>query len=219
LQRMDTDSTSSKDAHETILRAFKKKEIDILIGTQMIAKGHDFPNVSLIGVISADTALHWPDFRASERTFDLLTQVAGRAGRGAIPGKVLIQTFAPFHYAIQSAKDHDFLEFYGKEIKIRKELEMPPFSRLVQVIIKGKSEKEVVRQILGLSRDLKATLTGSEIKILGPAPCLVSKQHGFYLWNFYLKGPEIAPLRQLLDETLAKFKKTAITLTIDVDPQ
>ncbi len=218
-ERMDTDSTSRKDAHETILRAFKKKEIDILIGTQMIAKGHDFPNVSLIGVISADTALHLPDFRASERTFDLLTQVAGRAGRGDIPGKVLIQTFVPSHYAIQSAKDHDFLEFYEKEIMIRKELQMPPFSRLVQVIAKGKNEKEVVRQVLGLSRDLQTALANSEIKILGPAPCLVSKQHGFYLWNFYLKGPEIAIMRRYLDETLAKFKKAGITLTIDVDPQ
>jgi len=216
--RMDTDSTSRKDTHETILRAFKKKEIDILIGTQMIAKGHDFPNVSLIGVISADTALYRPDFRASERTFDLLTQVAGRAGRGDIPGKVLIQTFVPFHYAIQSAKDHDFLEFYEKEITIRKELQMPPFTRLVQVIVKGKNEKEVVRHILYLSRDLETRLAGSDVKVLGPAPCATSKQHGFYLWNFYLKGREMSSLRHFLDEALTKFKKAGVTLTINVDP-
>jgi primosomal protein N' (replication factor Y) len=217
--RMDTDSTSRKDAHETILRAFKKKELDILIGTQMIAKGHDFPNVSLIGVVSADTALYVPDFRAGERTFDLLTQVAGRAGRGDIPGKVLIQTFAPFHYAIQSAKDHDFLEFYEKEIAIRSELQMPPFLRLIQVIAKGKIEKEVVRQILHLSREIQGLLDGSAIKILGPAPCATSKQHGFYLWNFYMKGPEIWPIRRILDESLVKFKKAGVSWTLDVDPQ
>ncbi len=217
--RMDTDSTAHKDAHETILRAFRKKEIDILIGTQMIAKGHDFPNVSLIGVISADTALHVPDFRSSERTFDLLTQVAGRAGRGDIPGKVLIQTFVPFHYAIQSAKDHDFLEFYGKEIRVRSELEMPPFTRLIQVIGKGKNEKEVVRRMMELTRALESAVKGTPMRLLGPAPCAVSKQHGMFFWNFYLKGPDMTQMRRVLDETLTASKKAGVVLSVDVDPQ
>ena len=179
LGRMDTDSTSRKDSHENILRAFKKREIDILIGTQMIAKGHDFPNVSLCGVISADTALHIPDFRSSERTFDLLTQVAGRAGRGDVPGRVLIQTFVPHHYAVRSAKDHNFYEFYEKEIALRHELAMPPFSHLVQVVVRGVNEKNVVRHVLGLAKAFRASARG--IDVLGPAPCLNSRQHGqFY---------------------------------------
>ncbi len=217
--RMDADSTSRKDSHETILRAFKKREIDILIGTQMIAKGHDFPNVSLIGVISADTALHIPDFRAAERTFSLLTQVAGRAGRGDIPGKVLIQTTMPHHYSIQSAKDHNYLEFYEKEIVYRKELTMPPVTHLVKIILSGASEKEVVRQIILLSRLLESRMDKQTLGILGPAPCLTSKEKGLYRWNLYLKGPTVEMIRPVLKETLKEFKRVKVMLTVDVDPQ
>jgi primosomal protein N' (replication factor Y) (superfamily II helicase) len=216
--RMDTDSTARKDAHESILRAFKKHEIDVLIGTQMIAKGHDFPNVSLIGVISADTALHIPDFRSSERTFDLLTQVAGRAGRGGVPGRVLIQTLVPHHYAIQSAKDHDFLEFYEKEIELRRELSMPPFSRLVQVILRGLNEKNVVRHILELAKLFRAAGPAANVAVLGPAPALNSKENGQYFWNLYLKGPEIAGINAFIKETLSHFKKKGVTVIVDVDP-
>ncbi len=219
LGRMDSDSTSRKDSHENILRAFRKREIDILIGTQMIAKGHDFPNVSLIGVISADTALHIPDFRAAERTFDLLTQVAGRAGRGDIPGKVIIQTYVPHHYSIQSAKDHDYHEFYEKEIVFRKELSMPPYTHLVMVILSGGVEKDVVRQILGLAKLLESRIDGSKFKIMGPAPCLVSKERGEYRWNLYLKGPSIEEINPVLKAVLHEFKKVKVRATIDVDPQ
>ncbi len=218
LARMDTDSTSRKDSHATILRAFKKREIDILIGTQMIAKGHDFPNVSLIGVISADTALHIPDFRSSERTFDLLTQVGGRAGRGDVPGKVLIQTFVPHHYAIQSAKDHDFLEFYNKEITLRRELSMPPFSHLIQVLVRGADEKNVVKHVLLLAKALRVQAAAAGVEVVGPAPCLNSKEHGQFYWNVYLKGPQVAALRAFLRETLAAFKKRGVLLAVDVDP-
>jgi primosomal protein N' (replication factor Y) len=217
--RMDSDSTSKKDAHETILRAFKKKEIDVLIGTQMIAKGHDFPNVSLIGVISADTALHIPDFRAAERTFDLLTQVAGRAGRGDIPGKVIVQTYVPHHYSIQSAKDHDYHEFYEKEIVFRKELGLPPYSHLIQLILSGYDEKEVLRQILTLAKLIETKTTGGVFKTMGPAPCLISKERGEFRWNLYLKGPSIEAMNPFLKDVLAEFKRTKTRLTIDVDPQ
>lgn len=216
--RMDSDSTSKKGSHESILRAFKKREIDILIGTQMIAKGHDFPNVSLIGVISADTALHIPDFRSAERTFDLLTQVAGRAGRGDIPGRVLVQTYVPHHYSIQSAKDHDYREFYDKEIVFRKELEMPPFSHLINVILTGPVERDVMRQILELSRFLQSRVD-SRFKVLGPAPCLVSKEKGEYRWNFYLRGSSVEEMNPVLRKTLEDFKKRKVRVTIDVDPQ
>lgn len=218
LGRMDTDSMTRKGAHEAILKAFKKREIDILIGTQMIAKGHDFPNVSLIGVISADTALHIPDFRSSERTFDLLTQVAGRAGRGDVPGKVLIQTFVPHHAAIQSAKDHDFLEFYGKEIVLRRELSLPPFTHLVRVIVRGALEKDVVRTILTLAKDLGARSAEKSMRLLGPAPCINSKQHGQFYWNLFLSGPSVARINPYLKETLSTLKKNRVTVAVDVDP-
>ena len=217
--RMDSDSTQKKDAHETILRAFKRREIDILIGTQMIAKGHDFPNVSLIGVVSADTALHIPDFRAAERTFDLLTQVAGRAGRGDIPGKVLIQTTVPHHYSIQSAKDHDYLGFYEKEIIFRKELEMPPFKALIRVIGSAQGEKELVRQLLMLVKEIESGMDKKNFKILGPAPCLVSKERGLFRWNFYVKGPGFEELNRLFKESLRRFRPRGVLLAVDVDPQ
>ncbi|MGH7198649.1 MAG: replication restart helicase PriA [Candidatus Omnitrophota bacterium] len=216
--RMDSDSTSKKGSHESILRAFKRRELDVLIGTQMIAKGHDFPNVSLIGVISADTALHIPDFRSAERTFDLLTQVAGRAGRGDIPGKVLVQTYVPHHYSIQSAKDHDYHEFYDKEIQFRKELEMPPYSHLVNVILTGPVERDVMRQILELAKFLQSRVDG-RFKVLGPAPCLVSKEKGEFRWNFYLRGGRIEEMNPVLRKTLEEFKKRKVRVTIDVDPQ
>ncbi len=218
LGRMDTDSMAKKDAHETILKSFKKKEIDILIGTQMIAKGHDFPNVSLIGVISADTALHIPDFRSSERTFDLLTQVAGRAGRGDVPGKVVIQTFVPHHYSIQSAKDHDFLEFYDKEIVLRRELSMPPFTHLVRVLVKGAAERDVVRTILELSKEIRARSEDGPIRVLGPAPCINSKEHGQFYWNLFLKGPDVPCIHLFFKPILESHKKIRGSIAVDVDP-
>ena len=135
--RMDSDTTGAKDAHAKILGQFRRGDIDILIGTQMIAKGLDFPNVTLVGVIYADLSLMMPDFRAAERTFQLLTQVAGRAGRGDVPGEVLIQTYAPFHPAVQSARHADFDTFYDQEIEMRREMRYPPFVRLTTVLFKG----------------------------------------------------------------------------------
>lgn len=218
--RMDRDSTSRKDAHEMILSAFKDREIQILIGTQMIAKGHDFPNVSLIGVVSADTALHVPDFRAAERTFSLLTQVAGRAGRGDILGKVQIQTLVPHHYSIQSAKDHDYLEFYAKEIQFRRELYLPPYSHLIQITASGPDEKEVMRQIVGLARAFEKKLTGQKwFKVMGPAPSPSSKEKNEFFWSLYFKGPNISTMNPILKEVLGEFKKSKIKLLVDVDPQ
>ena len=220
MSRMDTDSMARKDAHEMMLKAFKNHEIDILIGTQMIAKGHDFPRVSLIGVISADTALHLPDFRAAERTFDLLTQVAGRAGRGDIPGRVLIQTHVPHHYSIQSAKHHDYLEFYEKEIGFRRELRMPPFSELVRIIFAGPLEKEVIRQIFLFGKLLEVIMRDSEnLSVLGPAPCLISREKGSFYWHLFAKGPSVTLVNPLLKQALAQFKKSRVTITVDVDPQ
>ena len=219
IARMDSDSTARKDAHEHILSAFRKREIDILIGTQMIAKGHDFPYVSLIGAVSADTALHIADFRSAERTFDLLTQVAGRAGRGDIAGRVLVQTTVPHHYAIQSAKDHDYREFYEKEIQFRKELRMPPYSELVRILTSGREERQLVRESILLARHLEAELSGRHCEILGPAPCLISKERGLYRWNLLIKTPGVAQTNPILREALHRFKSSGIFIVVDVDPQ
>ncbi len=139
--RMDRDTTSRRHSHQQILKGLESGKIDILVGTQMIVKGHDFPNVTFVGVVSADTSLHFPDFRSSERTFQLLTQVAGRAGRGEVFGEVVIQTFNPDHYSILRAKDHDFIGFYQEEIQFRKALDYPPFSRFINFRLVGNSEK------------------------------------------------------------------------------
>jgi primosomal protein N' (replication factor Y) len=138
---MDRDTTSRKHSHQQILKSLESGKIDILVGTQMIVKGHDFPNVTFVGVVSADTSLHFPDFRSSERTFQLLTQVAGRAGRGEVFGEVVIQTYNPDHYSILKAKDHDFIGFYLEENQFRQALDYPPFSRLVNFRLVGNSEK------------------------------------------------------------------------------
>lgn len=218
IARMDADSTARKDGHETILRAFRKKEIDVLVGTQMIAKGHDFANVSLIGVISADTALHVPDFRAAERTFDLLTQVAGRTGRGDVPGRVIVQTEVPHHYAIQAAKNHDFEGFYEKEMVFRRELHYPPVTRLVKVIAHGPDERIVVKQMLTFSRWVEALLGQSGVTLAGPAPALLSKTEGEFFWNLFLKSPTVEAATALLKKAFEGFRKGGVQFAVDVDP-
>ena len=138
---MDRDTTSRKHSHQQILKRLEAGHTDILVGTQMIVKGHDFPNVTFVGVVSADSSLHFPDFRSSERTFQLLTQVAGRAGRGETIGEAVIQTFNPDHYSILRAKDHDFIGFYREEMGFREALDYPPFSRLINFRVVSNSEK------------------------------------------------------------------------------
>jgi primosomal protein N' (replication factor Y) len=139
--RMDRDTVSRKSSHQRILSKLRRGEVNLLIGTQMITKGHDLPRVTLVGVLAADLSLNVPDFRAGERTFQLLTQVAGRAGRGGAAGEVVIQTFSPEHYSIQKAKNHDFIGFYQEESQFRKALDYPPFSRLINFRLVGNSEK------------------------------------------------------------------------------
>lgn len=219
IARMDTDTTSRAGSHEKILSAFRKKEIDILLGTQMITKGHDFPGVTLIGVISADTALHLPDFRSAERTFSVLTQVAGRAGREAAAGRVFVQTFVPFHYAIIAAKDHDYAEFYQKEIVFREELGMPPFRHLIQVLIAGRDEKIVVKRSLELRNHTEEAAAKAGIDVLGPAPCIVSKRRNLFLWNLYYKAEDAVMMNKFLRERLENFSRQGVMVTVDVDPR
>ncbi len=226
VDRMDRDTTRGKRSHQRILKKVKSGETDILVGTQMIAKGHDFPNVTLVGVIFADLSLNLPDFRSSERTFQLLTQVAGRAGRGINPGKVIIQTFNPDHYSIQISKDQDFAKFYQEEVRFRSELSYPPFSRLINFRIGGTSQNRSIKASDEMGelgrRLLKERAYGGEIEILGPSPAPVLKLKGKYRYQMLVKGSRANPLHRFVKELSEQLNKRwigrGISLTIDVDP-
>ena len=195
--RWDRDATAGKLAHELILDRFVRHDADVLIGTQMIAKGLDLPLVTLVGVVSADTALHLPDFRAGERTFQILTQVAGRAGRSTLGGRVIIQTYTPEHYAIQAASRHDYKAFAAQELDFRVRKGYPPFSRLARLILqhpnkeKAQAEAESVHQRLKLRI---AQLGLPEMTLVGPVPCFVSRLRGRYRWQIVVQAADVHPL-------------------------
>lgn len=226
--RMDRDTTIKKDAHMKMLRTFRSGEADILIGTQMVAKGLDFANVTLVGVISADTALNMPDFRASERAFQLLTQVSGRAGRGRKPGHVIVQTFNPEHESVAAAAEHDYETFYRQEIINRRELAYPPFTRIANIV----SQDEDPRNAESRLRILASYLSGNRLRlegpkiaedgdlmILGPALCPLSRLRGKYRWHLMLKSTDIDHLRQCLRVAFSHLTPTErIGLSIDLDP-
>ncbi len=217
--RMDTDAMIKRGAHRQILGDFRKHKIDILIGTQMIAKGHDFPKVMLVGVVSADTALNLPDFRASERAFNLLTQVAGRAGRGDEVGRVIIQTYNPNHYAIEKSINHDYVGFFEEEINFRRELKYPPFSRIVGIKLRGRNEERVIKVSQDLAANLNAGKIGGSIEIIGPAVDFISKMRGQFRWNIILKGEDPQEMCKLIDVSLEGVKGTSgVIITIDVEP-
>jgi primosomal protein N' (replication factor Y) len=221
LQRMDSDTTSRKGAQEKILSDLEKKEIDILIGTQMITKGHDFPFITLVGVISADTSLNIPDFRASERTFQMLTQVAGRGGRGDAPGKVIIQTFNPEHYALKHAQNHDYKSFYTEEIGFRQSLQYPPFGRIINVRLSSNKKEALVEQAKFIGKQAKklATRLSSGVQIIGPAEAPLAKIRGRFRYQMLIKGQDISALHQIAQELLFKHTDSAVKVTIDVDPE
>ena len=217
ITRMDSDTTGAKDAHAKILGQFRRGDIDILIGTQMIAKGLDFPNVTLVGVIHADLSLQMPDFRAAERTFQLLTQVAGRAGRGDVPGEVFIQTYAPFHPAVQAARRADFETFFDQEIEMRREMRYPPFTRLTTVLFKGQDEAAVDACSKKFAAQLQLHLPGS-VRTTGPMPAPLAKAKGFYrahllLWAASAKDCA-GPLRSLMKSFKAP-KGVAVSANVD----
>lgn len=219
--RMDVDTTKKKGAHERILTAFGSGEADILLGTQMIAKGLDFPNVTLVGVINADTALNLPDFRSSERTFQLLTQVAGRAGRADKAGEVLIQTFNPDHYAIKLAGTHDYEAFYKQEMDFRRKLNYPPYFFTVQLVISHKDEAIAIKKSYEVMALLRTQLT-DQARLLGPIPKPIARTHNLYHYQLLIKyrfepGLELA-LNTVLEMTQARENK-ALRIMIDNEPQ
>jgi len=218
--RMDSDALSRKNDFRRILGDFRAGKIDVLLGTQMIAKGLHFPNVTLVGIIYADLALHQPDFRAGERTFQLLTQVAGRAGRGDVEGEVFVQAFTPFHPAIQCARRHDFNGFYDQELEGREQLDYPPFSRIALLTLKGRNEEKVIFSAEHLKRELAKAVAGMKDVILaGPAPAPLLRAETFYRHQIMLRTRRMSALsRRLaqLTETLALPED--VSLAVDVDP-
>ncbi|MDD5773953.1 MAG: primosomal protein N' [bacterium] len=222
IKRMDLESTRGRESFEDIYKAFLNQEIDILVGTQMVTKGFDFENVTLVGVISADTNLNLPDFRASERTFQLLTQVAGRAGRGEIPGEVIIQTYLPEHYAIQASREHDYKNFYAEELSFREGLNYPPFSFLTNIFIKGPNEERVKeasqKLVLSLCREKKDAK--ARLVILGPAEASISKIKRQYRWQIILKTNVRSFARKALVSAIERTElPKGVTIHFDIDPQ
>lgn len=218
--RMDRDTTSRKGAHGEILGTFRAGEADILIGTQMIAKGLDFPNVTLVGIISADTSLNLPDFRAAERTYQLVSQVAGRAGRGKAPGEVIIQTFDPDHYAIKCAVDHDYVSFFELELQGRQELSYPPYSTLINLTSRSSNEAEAKAVLDELNKAIAALPypLRKNVTIDGPVPAVLSKLKGQYRWHTVLRSVNRDAAIGLLRGAFKANPAVRRRLAVDVDP-
>ena len=215
--RMDFDTTSKKGMHEKMITAFKNQEYDILLGTQIVSKGLDFDNVTLVGVINADTSLNIPDFRSSETTFSLLAQVAGRAGRSTKEGEVIIQTFNPDHYAIQYTKKHDYLGFYNKEMFIRRELKYPPFYYICYLKISGKDSDYIYGEVNKIKKVLENKLENTII--LGPSPCTIFKLNNIYRYGIILKYKKEDNLREVLDKIIDHYKDNSkLKLDINFNP-
>lgn len=223
IARMDVDTTSGKWAHHEILGRVERGEVDILLGTQMIAKGLDFPGVTLVGVINADVGINLPDFRASERTFQLLTQVAGRAGRGPKGGLVMIQTSLPGHYAVQSAIAHDFAGFADRELEERREPRYPPHCRMANIVLSGTIETAVQEAVVEVADWLRSLLVAGEggVELTGPAPCPIDRIRGRWRWHFLLRSGQAGPLGRALHHLLGyplRPGKADLRLAIDRDP-
>jgi len=218
IARMDRDTTSRKGSHQKLVQQMLGRQIDILVGTQMIAKGHDFPGVTLVGVLGADSILNLPDFRAAERSFSLLTQVAGRAGRSCGGGRVLIQTFNPEHFALSCAARQNYDEFYRQELPFRRELGYPPCGHLVNLILSGNSVEQVRLSAERLAEKLHGRIPG--VDVLGPSPCPLARLRGKSRYQILLKAARRPDLRYLLQqvESAEKQLDRGVGLAIDVDP-
>jgi len=220
IARLDRDTTMKRRDFLATLRGVHDRRIDILIGTQMITKGHHFPHVTLVGVVWADASLNLPDFRAGERTFQILSQVTGRAGRGEKPGRVIIQALNPGHYAIAAASNHDYQAFFTEELRLRRSLNFPPFSQLVNLRFDG-AEELLVRRVAEQCGEQARRLSRSEptITILGPAPAPLSRLQGRYRWQLLLKGGDRRRLHALCRQLTANREAGPVKLTVDVDPE
>jgi primosomal protein N' (replication factor Y) len=219
-QRFDADETRKRGAHGRILSAFSRGELDILVGTQMLAKGHDFPGVTLVGIVGADDGLGFPDFRASERTFQLLTQMAGRAGRGELAGTVVLQAYKPDHYAIRAAMTQSYESFYQQEIEFRRRLGYPPYKALVACVCRGKSLPALKEEADWLAAAVRRA-GGQEVRVFGPASPLLARLRGRHRMQLLIRGETAARVRQILTEALRQCeaeRRLPRDLRIDVDP-
>ena len=220
--RMDVDTTRAKDSHEKIYNAFKAGEADILIGTQMVSKGLDFPNVTLVGILSADMSLNLPDYRAAERSFQIITQVAGRAGRGEKEGEVIVQTYTPEHYSLQYAKKYDYEDFYEKEFTIRAMMGYPPFGRLLLINGIGKNEDELKKQMIFLGKKVKEKAEEfGGLEVLGPTPCIIYKIKENYRWQIIVKGEFSSKFSKSIKDLLydkANNVYNDIRVSMDINP-
>ena len=216
--RMDRDTTSARGAQERIFRSWEKGELDILVGTQMVAKGHDVGGVTLVGVILADSSLNLPDFRAAEKTFQIISQVAGRAGRAGQPGRVIVQTLVPGHYCFDHARLHDYPAFFATETEFRRELGYPPFQHLIHLRLDGVDADQVARNAHNLARDLRRQ-EAETVEILGPAPAPIARLRNRYRWQILLKGPSRPALLAAARRAVALMPKgRAVRIHVDVDP-
>ncbi|MBR6906865.1 MAG: primosomal protein N', partial [Selenomonadaceae bacterium] len=214
--RMDRDTTARKLAHDEILRKFRHGEYDILMGTQMVAKGHDVPNVTAVGIISADSGLHMPDFRAAERCFMLITQTAGRGGRGTVPGHVIVQAYCPEHYALSCGIRQDYEGFFSQEILLRKELFYPPFSRLVKLLFQHEDENGARQKGVELVEQFRQRFTGTnDHQIIGPSPAVVSNFRGIYRFVVLIKTAKLTEVQTFLREAGMHLRTD---VAIDIDP-
>jgi primosomal protein N' (replication factor Y) len=225
--RMDRDTTARKGALVKILKDLRAGDIDILVGTQMVAKGHDYPNITLVGIICADLSLNFPDFRAGERTFQLLAQVAGRAGRGTRPGRVILQTYNPDHFCILTARDQDYKAFYDHEIRFRRTLQYPPFSRLIHILVAGKDKERTALYAQNLGKVCRTLQSENRtyrdhVKRLGPVAAPLPRLQKKYRWHILLKGLSPGPLhgltRAMMDRAERGISRAGVKVVVDVDP-
>jgi primosomal protein N' (replication factor Y) len=219
--RMDSDVMTRRGAYGKLLGALERGDIDILVGTQMIVKGHHFPKITLVGIVAADVTLNLPDLRAAERGFQLLSQAAGRAGRGVHPGRVIIQTFLPSHYAMQRAREHDFLGFYNEELKFRKVLRYPPYTRIINIRVSSKNPQDAEKGIYKLAQksEILQKTHQWKVEVLGPSPAPLAQIKGRYRWQLLLKGDRITNLQRfarLMIEEGGRLK--GVRVEVDVDP-
>jgi primosomal protein N' (replication factor Y) (superfamily II helicase) len=220
IRRMDSDTLKRKDDFRHVLDDFRTGKIDILVGTQMIAKGLHFPNVTLVGIIHADLSLHVPDFRAGERTFQLLTQVSGRAGRGDVEGEVFVQTFTPFHPAIQFSRRHDYEGFYDQELEFRTQLSYPPLARVALVHIRARDEDKAKFVATHLRKQIDQALAGwKDLRVDGPAPAPLARAEGWHRYHILLRTPAMAKLSaKLAAVQTATSMPDGVSMTVDIDP-
>jgi primosomal protein N' (replication factor Y) len=218
IERMDTDTMSKKNRFREVLGQFRTGKIDVLVGTQMIGKGLDFPNVTLVGLVDADISMHIPDFRANERTFQLLVQVAGRSGRGDRAGEVIVQTFTPQAEAIQFSRHADFAGFAEAELKLRKDFKYPPFRHLIQHRLRGKSQEKLKFFSEQWAKRLEQTF-GDRIELRGPSPAPIEKIKDEYRWQLWIFTGSVTKIIGELDKLRSEFPwPEEITQVLDVDP-